>query len=632
MTKIHLLENSLINKIAAGEVIERPASVVKELIENSIDAGAKNITIEIKDGGISLIRVTDDGKGIEKDQLKLAFLRHATSKLNSFNDLENILTLGFRGEALSSIASVSQIEMITKTKDSETGSRIEIHGGEVINEQEVGAANGTSFIMRNLFYNTPARRKFLKKPASESGHISDIINKIALGNPDISIKYINNNSVLLQTSGKNDLKTSIFHVYGKEAVKKMIYIENEENGFKLFGYIGKPELSRGNRSYENFFINGRYIKSTIVQNASEEAYKGKLMVGKFPVYILNLEIPAGTVDVNVHPSKLEVRFSDENFIFNLVYDTIDKALKKENLIPETNFDKKEKVFNFNQNKEIYKAYKNQNSIDDLILEKEQIKNNLDEYTAKRIRNIISVEEVSSDTVDLPKNRFNADKLYDFKKDIIILDNTEIENKNNTDKLKSLFFNNYKIIGQIFGTYWIIEQKGSLYLIDQHAAHERILYEEITHKLKEQKTISQNLLQPIAVNLSESEKEVLKENRKLLEDFGFEIEEFGGNNFALRAVPCVFNGPVNSDFFIEIIDILQTKNLNNIYDTKSEAIAAISCKAAVKGNNRLSYIEAKEIIEKIVKLENPFTCPHGRPTIIEITKYEIEKKFKRIQNS
>ncbi len=640
MSDIRLLDNSLINKIAAGEVVERPSSVVKELMENSIDAGATSVTVEIKEGGIGMIKITDNGKGIPKEEIRTAFLRHATSKLRTLEDLEDILTLGFRGEALSSIASVAQVEMITKTTDSETGTRIVINGGVVEREEEAAANNGTVFIMKNLFYNTPARRKFLKKPATEGGYVSEVVNRISLGHPEIAIKYINNGNTVMQTKGGGDIKSAVFYIYGRQMASQMLDVSYSKDGFTVEGLAAKPELSRGNRNYENFFINGRYIKSTVVQNAIEDAYKGKLMVGKFPVFALNLKVPANTVDVNVHPTKLEVRFSDENLIYDIMYNAVTKTLKNTELIPTVTWDKPKKV----------KSDNIQSTIEDINIIKKEAD---DEYNFEPVVKNISVAEKPS--VKAVENEHKnpvlsaMDKLYsdeDIAADTVAkIDTveikedakkpeakiTEINKEVPQQEVKKPFFNNYRIIGQIFATYWIIEQNNCMYLIDQHAAHERALYEDFMEKFKTSSISSQQLLQPIAVNLSDSEKVVVEENMELLESFGFEIEEFGARTYAIRSVPYIFDAPSNVSFFMDIVDILADKNLKSIYDTKEDAIATMSCKAAVKGNDRLSYNEAQELIQRLLKLENPFTCPHGRPTIIEMTRYELEKKFKRIQN-
>lgn len=672
MSKIHVLDTALINKIAAGEVIERPASVVKELVENSIDAGSTSITIEIKDGGINYIRITDNGKGIPPDEIKTAFLRHATSKLQNFDDLMSILTLGFRGEALSSIASVSQVELTTRVKEEESAVKIEVHGGKILSEERIASNVGTTFVMKNLFYNTPARRKFLKKSAAESGYISDMVNKIALGHPHISFKFINNGTVILHTSGNNDIKTAIFHIYGKEAAKKMLPLEISKNSFTLKGMIGKPELNRGNRSYENFFVNGRFIKSQIVQKAVEDAYQGRLMVGKFPVFVIDLTVPANTVDVNVHPAKLEVRFSDEDFIYELVKEGVINSLKEETLIPSVEWDKS--VFKDKTGTTEYKT-ETQKELEELLLEEEEIEtfapkrnvlNVSESENSTPKREVLNVREDESSDFEIKNNNAaksfssainklypeivkeekNLDTKLNLSKNIsedkkqnpiveeMLLEEeiTEIKQDEPVPVKKKLFFNNYKIVGQIFNTYWIVEQDGSMYMIDQHAAHERALYEELTYKVKSQEVVSQRLLQSIAVNLSLKEMQTVKDNLKLFEEFGFELEEFGETTYALRAVPFIFKSPVSPSFFVELVDLLSdNKSIDNIYETKLDLMATMSCKAAVKGNDRLSFIEAKALIEKILKLENPFSCPHGRPTIIEMSKYEIEKKFKRIQN-
>lgn len=652
---IHLLDNNLINKIAAGEVVERPASVVKELMENSIDAGATAITVEIKNGGIDMVKIIDNGCGIPKTDIKTAFLRHATSKLSKIEDLDDIMTLGFRGEALSSIASVAQVEMVTKTDDDETGQRFVIHGGKVISSEEVGANTGTVFTMNNLFFNTPARRKFLKKPSTEAGYVSEIVNRIALGHPEIAIKYINNGNTILSTSGNGDLKTCLFYVYGKDIASKMLPLDYKQDGFRLSGLIAKPELSRGNRNYENFFINGRYIKSDTARDAIEDAYKGKLMVGKFPIIVLDLTVPPSTVDVNVHPRKLEVRFSDEDLIYDIIFKAVDSVLSSVNLIPEVGWDREKKVKPEPVLAEDYVEEENKPDINDqigskLIQVKNPEKSVFDtHYDNKMIfndafmdsaENQISEEAKTENYLygDLKignKTKAESDSLEsvpDNKPEKSIVSNKKPEQLVLSEiKEKKKFFNNYRVVGQIFNTYWIVEQENKMYLIDQHAAHERVLYEQFTESFKADMPMKQMLVAPVAVNLTEREKVVLNDNLELLERLGFEIEEFGINTYALRAVPYIFDEPGNLSFFTEIIDKLSEKNISNLYDTKYDAIASISCKAAVKGNDRLSYAEAQELINRLLKLENPFTCPHGRPTIIEMSRYEIEKKFKRIQD-
>lgn len=642
MNTIHLLENNLINKIAAGEVVERPSSVVKELVENSIDAGATSVTVEIKNGGIDFIKITDNGCGILAEDIPVAFMRHATSKLSSIEDLDDIMTLGFRGEALSSIASVAQVEMITRTEDADAGQKFVIHGGKVISQSETGANKGTVITMQNLFFNTPARRKFLKKPGTEAGYVSDIITRIALGHPDIAIKYINNGNTVIATSGNGDLKAAVLYVYGKNIASKMLEVNIEKNGFILKGLIAKPELSRGNRSYENFFINGRYIISETVRSAVEDAYKGKLMIGKFPVFCLNLIVPPNTVDVNVHPAKREVRFSDEDIIYDILYKGVEKALNNINLIPNVTWDKPEPVKAEPVNAEEFSKYDIEKIIELKKAPLEEIRKPL--ISDKVFKESIAPEEEKNDRKN-KEDLQNSEEVFSTEKK-----NTQVEQKakdfeeytkNNKENYRSgliddkeekkPFFSNYKIVGQIFNTYWIVEQSNNMYLIDQHAAHERVLFERFNESFKSEKPMTQMLVTPIAVNLTEKEKDVLADNMELLEKFGFVIEEFGIGTYALRGVPYIFDQPSNVSFFNDIIDKLADKNINSVYDTKYLAIATISCKAAVKGNDRLSYIEAQELVKQLLKLENPFTCPHGRPTIIEMSRYELEKKFKRIQN-
>jgi len=602
---IKILDDNLINKIAAGEVVERPSSVVKELVENSIDAGATQITVEIATGGISMIRIADNGKGITANEVYSAFTRHATSKISSFEDLEEVLTLGFRGEALASIASVSQVEMITKQEDAIIGRKIEIHGGKLISEEDIGANNGTTIIVRNLFFNTPARRKFLKKPATESSYITEIINRLALGNPSVSFRYIVNNSEILYTNGNGDLKTVILNILGKETAKNLVAIDFNKNGFGLNGFVCKPQISRGNRSYGNFFINGRFIKSDIVQQAALDAFKTRLPIGKFPIFVLSLSIDPKMVDVNVHPTKLEVRFENEDEIYDICKESIDKALMSEVLIQqhEAKVEPPENPF------------KSKSIIADTL-------NFLYEPKAELEKpSFVTAREVETPVYEVKKVEEKA------------IIPKQVEKAIEKPVKKNTFFANYRIIGQFFYTYWIIQQGSSVYLIDQHAAHERILYEEMYNKLKNEKVDSQRLLQPVVFDFSEAEKIVVEENLDLFENFGFELEKLDEEKYVLNAVPFIFKGPVSSSFFMDIVDKLGEKvgsSEENIYDTKFENIVSMACKKAVKGNDKLNFLEAKELIERLLNLENPFTCPHGRPTIIELTRTEVEKMFKRIQ--
>ncbi len=595
MREIQVLDNGLINKIAAGEVVERPVSIVKELVENAIDAGATKISIEISDGGISFIKISDNGWGIPKEQVKTAFLRHATSKIKNLTDLENVLSLGFRGEALSSIAAISQVEILTKTKDENTGIRLVIEGGKVISENEAGMVDGTTFIIKNVFFNTPARRKFLKKPSTESGYISDIVHKFAIGRPEIAFTYINNGSEIFKTNGNSDLNTALLNVYGKETAKNLIPVSINKNGITLSGFAGKPVISRGNRAYEHFFINGRYIKSDIVQSAVENAYKTKLMGGRFPFFIIKMDIAPHLVDVNVHPAKLEVRFAHEEEVYAVIYEAVSSALKSESLIPEVKIPQK---FSEITQTPVFTAPV-QNSIADIVY--------------KTTDRVVVKEDYQSFSNSNEGKRVLP--WEDFKKE--------------KEDVKPVV--NYKVIGQFLLTYWLVEASNSLYIIDQHAAHERILFEEITENFKNSKVVTQQLLQPNVIKLSLSEIDTLNDNKELIEKFGFDVESFGENTFAVRSVPYIIKGLPNAGFFNEILDKLSgiDTKISNVIEAKTEAVALSACKAAVKGNDRLSFAEARELIEKLMKLENPYTCPHGRPTIVEISRYEIEKMFKRV---
>lgn len=659
MGKIQVLDQKTINKIAAGEVVESPRSVVKELTENAIDAGASTITVELKDGGISYIRVTDNGCGIPKEDVKEAFLPHATSKLSKIEDLEHIYTMGFRGEALASIAAVAQVEMTTKTKEEEIGTYIEISGGEIKNIQDTACTEGTTIVVKNLFYNVPARRKFLKKPSTESNHVSDLMNKLALGHPALSFCYINNDSTLLHTAGTGDGKASVFYVYGKEAANAMMEISFARGDYKLTGLVGKPELSRANRNYENLFINGRFIKNSIVSSAVEDAYKTRIMIGKFPVYVLNLEVDAAQVDVNVHPAKLEVRFKNDNEVYDFFYDAVTQVFQDKVLIPKASWEKNTDTVVSENEKEIQT---------ESVVSKEPELLKTDEKAEEK-----EIEKLSESPLELPKEKFwekqvSTDKeaatqketpmrtvdqllkkkpptqmsvqeestafVVDAKEDFVIEQEEIALPKENIPPSKETvtpFFNHYRIVGQLFATYWVVEQGDCIYLIDQHAAHERILYEKLMKGFREEKVVSQKLLTPVMLHLTETEKELLMENQALLEGFGFGFEKFSEEAMALNAVPFLMKEPSETGFFTDILDTLGTGNPENVYDMKILAVATMACKAAVKGHDHLSIQEAEALITELLKLENPFTCPHGRPTIIELTRYELEKKFKRIQN-
>ncbi len=641
MADIKILTDQMINKIAAGEVVERPASVVKELVENSIDAGATAITIEINNGGKDLIKITDNGCGIERDFVEVAFLRHATSKIENIDDLRNVMTMGFRGEALSSIASVSSVELVTKTKNDELGYKIELEGGKVTNKEEVAALHGTSFKIKNLFFNVPARLKFLKKTSSESSAVTDLINKFALGNPNVSFKYINNATTLLDTSGDGDLKKVIFNIYGRNVAKALIDLDYKDKLIKLTGYVCKGEEYRSNRGYCNFYINGRYVKSDILQKAVEDGYKGKLPIGKFPIYVIKMEIDPEEVDVNVHPTKLEVRFRDEDFVYESVYGAIITLFKENILIPKASFENKKDTIQKNKFTPFEVDESLVNIIDlteekivepvkifeDVEVEKkEELDINWDKMSFKEALKSPIEEEKSQ---SLSKIIYAEDKNIEKTHKQVVTE----EKRDNIIEIKKeerKFFKNYHIIGQIFDTYWLLESDGTSYIIDQHSAHEKIMYEELMKKFKNDEVSSQTLLMPISIVLNEEEVEVLNNNMDLFNRFGFDIEVFGKDTFAIRGVPYVFNAINNASFFMEILENIKLvgNTYDNIHEAFSEKIISMSCKAAVKANDKLSVEDAKVLIEQLISLENPFNCPHGRPTIIELSKYEIEKLFKR----
>ena len=623
MKPIIQLNQPLINKIAAGEVVERPLSVVKELLENAIDAGASAITVEIAEGGLSSIRVTDNGVGIPADQILLAFARHATSKIASIEDLFEVGTLGFRGEALSSIAAVAQVEMITKTAGAVAGVRVEIHGGQLISRAEIGTANGTTVLVNNLFYNTPARRKFLKKPATEAGYIADCLQKLALGNPDLTIRYINNGQIAFQTSGRGDLKTAMLNVYGHESAAKLISIDAALDETRLVGLIGKPEIARGNRGRQSFFINGRLIVSKLLTQAVEEATRTMLTSGKFPVYALSLAIPHEDVDVNVHPTKMDVRFADEDGVFRFICGAVREALTESNLIPELRFKEKTKLNSEPAFEQMQVAPITRSDSLPVVAKNEH------PIIAKNERSVIARSEAMKQSSIMPKfpqMHKTVNPLPPTKLEGILSLKEEVSFEASSQP----FFTDYHIIGLIFGTYWLIAQAESLYLIDQHAAHERVLYEEILAITATGTIESQALLIPTPLRLTLAETSLLKDNLPLFTRFGFEITGLEDKSPMLAAVPYLLKGPAPTGFFIDLLDKISETGFtrSGVHAHKTEVIAMAACKAAVKANDYLTEPEARALVEKMLTLENPFTCPHGRPTIIEITQRELEKRFKR----
>ncbi len=639
MPNIQVLDQNTINKIAAGEVIERPASVVKELLENAIDARATAVTVEIRDGGISFIRVTDNGCGIPKAEIPLAFLRHSTSKIKSVEDLFTVSSLGFRGEALSSIAAVSQVEVITKTPDSLTGTRYQIEGGAEKSIEEIGAPDGTTFIARNLFYNTPVRRKFLKTAMTEGAHVSDLVEKIALSHPEISIRFIQNNQNKLHTSGNHNLKDIIYTVFGREIAANLLPVTQTGDGVSVSGFIGKPVIARSNRNFENYFINGRYIKSSIICKAIEEAYKPFMMQHKYPFTMLQFTIEPEFLDVNVHPTKMELRFRDGEMIFRLVRDAVSQALLHKELIPEVSLEgKKEQAEKKQQERKLTQE------------KRIPIPEPFEKRRMERQAVLQETKLQKTDAVREGSASYGKKPAVDFLAELGGPDSRE-QKKQETQVFKpqepaagepakqmDLFGekllepaarSRHKLIGQLFDTYWMVEFGEQLYIIDQHAAHEKVLYEKTMETLKTREYTSQMVNPPIILTLSSSEEVMLKKYLSYFLEIGFEIEPFGGREYAVRGVPGNLFSIAKKDLLMEMIDGLSEDASVSNPDIIYEKVASMSCKAAVKGNHKMSALEADKLIDQLLDLENPYACPHGRPTIISMSKYELEKKFKRI---
>ena len=726
MPNITLLDQNTINKIAAGEVIERPASVVKELLENAIDARATAVTVEIKEGGTTFIRVTDNGCGIPREEVPLAFLRHSTSKIKSVEDLFTISSLGFRGEALASIASVCQVELITKTSEALTGSRYSIEGGIERPLEEIGAPEGTTFIARNLFFNTPARRKFLKTPMTEGSHVAELVEKIALSHPEISIRFIQNNQNKLHTSGNHNLKDIIYTVFGREIAANLLAVEAKKQDIAISGFIGKPVIARGNRNYENYFINGRYIRSSIISKAIEEAYKPFMMQHKYPFTMLHFTIEPELLDVNVHPTKMELRFRDGEMVYRMVYDAVSGALAHKELIPEVELNKEK------AEQEAKEARKHEPSPEPFELRRLEAMSRQQAACAPGSKRLKPAEPSLMRDPDflaenwlkkpaggqMTPNRFDgrdaveetaagADFLRGLSPESAAKNEETVRNQAGgarehgqlngmTDRgaqpgegegeaaaeeaaardaaaeeaavedaaardaaareaaageaqagaaafsgkpeQLDLFDGKllepksrlmHKLIGQVFDTYWLVEFNEQLYIIDQHAAHEKVLYEKTMATLKNREYSSQMLNPPIILTLNMNEEVLLKEHMKYFSDMGFEIEPFGGREYAVRGVPANLLSIAKKDLLIEMIDGLSDDVSTHNPDIIYERVATMSCKAAVKGGSRLSTAEANELIDQLLNLENPYACPHGRPTIISMSRYELEKKFKRI---
>ncbi len=632
MGKIQVLDGETINKIAAGEVVERPSSVVKELVENAIDAGATAVTIEIQDGGTSLIRITDNGSGMEKEDIAMAFLRHSTSKIRNSEDLQTIRSLGFRGEALSSISAVAQVELLTKTAHAMTGCRYRIDGGVEKSMEDIGCPDGTTFIVRQLFYNTPARRKFLKSNMTEAGYINDLIARLAMSHPEVSFKFINNRQNRLHTSGNGRLKDILYHIYGRDISSNLLPVNAGQDGIQMTGFIGKPIICRGNRSYENYFINGRYIKSPVITQAIEDAYKTFTMVHKFPFAVLHFTLDTAELDVNVHPTKMEVRFSHGQELYRFVYEALRRILFGRELIPEVkpSEPKKPAVQDTAPLDMVPKARPEQPKVQQI--QKTTVQPEIKQ--AQKPVNRPGTGETKPKAADVKEKKEKLPEPFE-KNRLEAIRSSMVEEKPQqyelfeTGLLTKEARVRHKLIGQVFDTYWIVEYDGMLFIIDQHAAHEKVLYEKLMKRFKESQPMIQMIQPPIILTLSMTEADLLNRYMDDFKRMGFEFESFGGKEYALRGVPSDLYGFTGKEMVTELLDELAGEAPRIRDDIVGDRIATMACKAAVKGNMRISVKEADALIEELLQAENPYTCPHGRPTIISMTKTELEKRFKRI---
>ena len=651
MRKIAVLDQNTIDKIAAGEVVERPSSVVKELVENAIDAGATAVTVEITDGGKKMIRITDNGAGIEAGQIPLAFLRHATSKIEKVEDLEQIASLGFRGEALSSIAAVSQVELITKTPSAVSGSRYIIEGGVEHSLEELGAPEGTTFLVRNLFYNTPARSKFLKSDTTEANYIHTLMEQLALSHPEISFKYIQNRQVKLHSSGNYNVKDVIYSVYGRDITKALLEADFENDFMKITGFVGKPEIARGNRSFENYYINGRYVKNNIITKAIENAYKGFLMQHKFPFVSLQIEMEGNDLDVNVHPAKREVRFAREQEVYEAVYDTVRRALTAREMIPKVTIEKPQpekkeapvksvtipEPFEKKRREQIYESTVKESPAPYEIHREKQIfsssEENLFEGTLRQKQlepqeSVLKKEEPKKEEPLTEKPQTEEAKKERSKSYIKKQEEQQLE-LFEEKLLAPESRERIRLIGQVFDTYWLAQFGDAFYIIDQHAAHEKVYYERFIKKFREDTVDAQYLTPPMIVTLNLQEESLLKANEDYFRKFGFEIEHFGGKEYCISAVPSNLYGLSEEELFLEMLDHLAAEGDKDALDIFASRLATMACKAAVKGNHAMSPAEAEKLLDELLTLDNPYHCPHGRPTVISMTKTELEKKFKRI---
>lgn len=660
MREIAVLDQNTIDKIAAGEVVERPASVVKELVENAIDAGATAITVEIKEGGISFIRVTDNGNGIPKDQVRLAFLRHATSKIQKVEDLLQISSLGFRGEALSSISAVSQMEVITKTPEDMIGVRYVIEGGREKSLEEIGAPNGTTMLVWNLFFNTPARAKFLKTAMTEAGYVSAYMEQLALSHQDISFKYMVNGQMRLHSSGNSNLRDVIYGIYGRDITRELLEVRFERPGILIEGFIGKPVVSRGNRNFENYYINGRYVKSKILMKAIEEAYKPYMMQHKYPFVCLQYTISGDEIDVNVHPTKMEVRFQNQGAVYNATYDMITQTLSGREMIPQVELESQEEKREERKEEkkkrerilapEPFETGFRKKTVPEQIQEERPVYGKEEPAKKEEAGSPVGIHLAS---VHLPASEVSPPEIHKEQetekeeqkisaKENIPVSPAKEERKPEAAPLQpqqmELFDDRllskkararHRIIGQLFETYWLVEYDNKFYIIDQHAAHEKVLYERFMKEFETREVTTQMVSPPQVISLNLQEDMLLKTHMEVFRRFGFEISEFGGREYSIHGVPANIYGISVQDLFVEILDSLENENSRQPLDIIAGRIATAACKAAVKGNNTLSFEEADQLIDELLGLENPYNCPHGRPTIISMTKYELEKKFKRI---
>ena len=689
MGKIVLLDELTINKIAAGEVIERPASVVKELVENSIDAGATNITVEIQNGGISKIRIIDNGSGMSKDDLEFAFERHATSKIRKAADLENVKSMGFRGEALARIAAIAHVELVSKTEDDNIGHKIVVEGGKILEIEDSASQKGTTITVSNLFFNTPVRYKFLKKDFTEAGYIEDAVTRIAIANPNIAIKLINGNKTIIQTNGNGDLKTVIYTIYGKEIAEGLLEVNYEYEGIKVTGAIGKPEIARNNRSYQMFFVNKRYIKDKTLSAGVEQAFKGLIPIGKYGVVVLNIEIEPNKIDVNVHPTKLEIRFQEEQKVFKAIYHSVKDTLLKGDLVKEVEREPVVEEQKLEVNQEPVKLEENQIKTEQVVepkVETEDIKKSgfmglfkkkekdadefIENYSTNTLQEIFAQKSAGQpEEVEIPTQE-QKNKMEDIIEKQKELENPKVEeptskdfdemyvktfgklpetqkieensNKIDIKTLKeveniSVFeekenYNTipkYKFIGALFSTYLVIEMKDEIYIIDQHAAHKRVMYEKVKKNFyNNMEKDSQIMLLPDIIELSHKERAIVKENTDLFKKAGFIIEEFGDNTIRLIGVPSLCMDLDTKELFLEILDEIDTVAITAKQEKEDKFISTIACKAAVKANMKLTNEEVDTLMRQLLVLPNPFTCPHGRPTAIKMTRYDIERKFNR----